>query len=78
MLASLSRWGASVRWWMHKGCYRTEPYGAFSHVLPCPSHVICSAVLDSDNTPFCNPVLTDFSDLSPAPHGGASTPAAKK
>jgi hypothetical protein len=61
---------------MHNGCYRTEPYGAFEHVLPCPSHVICSAITDVDNNKFCKRVKTDFDEKEPKKQSGGAGGAA--
>jgi len=79
MLAGLSKWGLHVRQWMHQGCYRSEPYGAFSLVQPCPSHVICSKITDLENAPFCSEVLTDFAPDGAAGAAGkaSATPKAK-
>ena len=76
-LASLSQYGALVRSWMHKGCFRVEPYGAMEHVLPCPSHVICSGVLDNAGNSFCDAPLTDFVE-NKKKEDGATGAGAKK
>ena len=77
-LASLSQYGALVRSWMHKGCFRVEPYGAMEHVLPCPSHVICSGVLDNAGNSFCDAPLTDFVENKKKEDAGAGGGGAAK
>ena len=61
---------------MHRGCYRTEPYGAVELTTPCPSHVMCAAIKDSTGLQYCNDVKTDFDPTDPVA-GGSKTPPKK-
>eukprot|EP01006_Ploeotia_vitrea_P010783 TRINITY_DN28156_c0_g1_i1.p1 TRINITY_DN28156_c0_g1~~TRINITY_DN28156_c0_g1_i1.p1 ORF type:complete len:189 (+),score=70.57 TRINITY_DN28156_c0_g1_i1:72-569(+) len=48
--------GPNARYWLLEGCYKYEIYNAKSWVRPCPSHVMCSALLDLNKEPFCKPM----------------------
>ncbi len=46
--------GGHVHKWIASGCYKYESYGEREVVTPCPSHVICSALVDITKEPFCD------------------------
>ena len=52
-LDSLDVWGKQVQSWMQNGCYKIEVYGEVEHINPCPVHVICAQLEDSERISYC-------------------------
>jgi len=58
VLDALAANGNNVRYWLMEGCYKYEIYEAKEWVKPCPSHVMCSALMNGESkpAPFCKAV----------------------
>lgn len=77
VLNALSLNGNNVRYWLFEGCYKYEIYGAREWIKPCPSHVMCSTLMDLSNKPFCEalPMENPFKEGGGEAAGGEA-PAA--